>query len=176
MKQFGAEIYVADSAGLLMARELGLLITAIIVAGRTGSAFAAETGTMKVNEEIDALTTMGLDPVRFLVIPRVVAASVMTPLLSVFAILFGLAGGVVVMLSMGYPFVTYVNRVIAALSPADYAGGLVNALIFGFLVAASGCLWGLRTGDDAESYMLAYNEALATILQEFETHAVEVLR
>ncbi|MDF7822501.1 MlaE family lipid ABC transporter permease subunit [Pontiellaceae bacterium B12227] len=151
MKQFGAEIYVADSAGLLMARELGPLITAIIVAGRTGSAFAAEIGTMKVNEEIDAFSTMGLDPVRFLVIPRVLAASVMTPLLSVFAILFGLAGGAVVMLSMGYPLVTYVNRVIEALSPADYLGGLFKALVFGFLVAASGCLCGLRTGDGASA-------------------------
>ena len=151
MKQFGAEIYVADSAGLLMTRELGPLITAIIVAGRTGSAFAAEIGTMKVNEEIDAFTTMGLDPVRFLVIPRVVAATIMTPLLTVFAILFGLAGGAVVMLSMGYPLVTYINRVIAALSPADYVGGLIKALVFGFLIAASSCLCGLRTGDGASA-------------------------
>ncbi len=151
MKQFGAEIYVADSSGLLMARELGPLITAIIVAGRTGSAFAAEIGTMKVNEELDAFSTMGLDPVRFLVIPRVIAASFMTPLLTVFAILFGLAGGAVVMLGMGYPLVTYVNRVIAALSPADYVGGLFKALIFGFLIAASGCLCGLRTGEGASA-------------------------
>lgn len=151
MKQFGAEIYVADSAGLLMTRELGPLITAIIVAGRTGSAFAAEIGTMKVNEEIDAFSTMGLDPVRFLVIPRVIAASVMTPLLTVFANLFGIAGGAIVMMSMGYPLVTYVNRLLAALEPFDYLGGLMKALVFGFLISASGCMCGLRTGEGASA-------------------------
>lgn len=151
MRQFGAEIYIADSAGLMMTRELGPLITAILVAGRTGSAFAAEIGTMKVNEEIDALTTMGLDPVRFLVIPRVVAASIMTPLLTVFANLAGIAGGAIVMLSMDYPLVTYVNRLLSALGPADYLSGLIKALVFGILIASAGCLCGLKTGEGASA-------------------------
>ncbi|MDZ8117497.1 ABC transporter permease [Pontiella agarivorans] len=151
MRQFGAEIYIADSAGLLMTRELGPLITAILVAGRTGSAFAAELGTMKVNEELDALTTMGLDPVRFLVIPRVLAASVMTPLLTVFADLAGITGGAVVMLGMDYPLITYVNRLLNALGPADYLSGLVKALVFGILIASAGCLCGLKTGEGASA-------------------------
>jgi phospholipid/cholesterol/gamma-HCH transport system permease protein len=151
MKQFGAEIYIADFVGLSVCRELGPLITAIIVAGRTGSAFAAELGTMKVNEEIDALTTMGLDPVRFLVIPRVVAATLMTPLLAIFADLAGLAGGAAVMTGLGYPLVTYVNRAAAVVSSIDFTSGLFKALVFGLLVASSGCLCGLRTGEGASA-------------------------
>src|SRR5204862_2780630 len=95
MRQFGADIYVADLVALSMLRELGPLMTAIILAGRSGSAFAAELGTMKVNEEIDALTTMGLDPVRFLVVTRVLAAVCITPLLTLFANIPGLLGGAV---------------------------------------------------------------------------------
>lgn len=151
MAQFGAEIYIADFVGKSVTRELGPLITAIIVAGRTGSAFAAEIGTMKVNEEIDAFTTMGLDPVRFLVIPRVLAATLMTPLLAVLTNLFGLAGGAVVMRGIGFPMVTYTNRVLEVVTMADYAGGLIKALIFGLLISSAGCLCGLRTGNGASA-------------------------
>jgi len=151
MAQFGAEVYIADFVGKSVLRELGPLITAIIVAGRTGSAFAAEIGTMKVNEEIDALSTMGLDPVRFLVIPRVIAATLMTPLLAVMTNLFGMIGGAVVMKGLGFPLVTYVNRVIAAVTLGDLLGGLVKALVFGFLIASAGCLYGLRTGEGASA-------------------------
>ncbi|VGO13760.1 putative phospholipid ABC transporter permease protein MlaE [Pontiella desulfatans] len=151
MKQFGAEIYIADFVGISVARELGPLITAIIVAGRTGSAFAAELGTMKVNEEIDALTTMGLDPVRFLVIPRVLAATLMTPLLAVMTNLAGFMGGAVVMKGLQFPLVTYVNRLLGAVTAADYLGGLAKALVFGFLIAAAGCNCGLRTGEGASA-------------------------
>src|SRR6185503_6297381 len=107
MKRFGAEIFVADLIGIGMVRELGALITAILLAGRTGAAFAAEIGTMRVNQEIDALTTMGLDPVRFLVSTRVIAAVLMTPLLTLFAMLVGTLGGAFTMLSYGIPFVTF---------------------------------------------------------------------
>jgi len=151
MAQFGAEIYIADFVGKSVARELGPLITAIIVAGRTGSAFAAELGTMKVNEEIDALKTMGLDPVRFLVVPRVMAATLMTPLLAVLTNVAGLAGGAVVMTGIGFPLVTYVNRVLAAVTTADYLGGLSKSVVFGLLIASSGCLCGLRTGEGASA-------------------------
>jgi phospholipid/cholesterol/gamma-HCH transport system permease protein len=102
LRQFGAEIFVANLIALSMLREMGPLMTAIILAGRSGSAFAAELGTMRVREEIDALKTMGLDPVRFLVVPRVTAAVIMTPLLTVFSDLLGLMGGSVVML-LGFP-------------------------------------------------------------------------
>lgn len=151
MKQFGAEIYIADFVGKSVARELGPLITAIIVAGRTGSAFAAEIGTMKVNEEIDALSTMGLDPVRFLVIPRVTAATLMTPLLAVITNLFGMMGGAVVMMGLGFPLVTYVNRLLASVTTADYLGGLFKSIIFGLLISGAGCFCGLRTGEGASA-------------------------
>ena len=145
MRYFGAEIYVANLIGLSVLRELGPLMTSIILAGRSGSAFAAELGTMKINEEIDALTTMGLDPVPFLVVPRVLAALFITPLLTLFANLFGLAGGSVVLLSLGYPMVAYVRQVQMAVGWVDLSGGLFKSLIFGLIVAAIGCLHGLRT-------------------------------
>jgi phospholipid/cholesterol/gamma-HCH transport system permease protein len=151
MRQFGAEIFIADLIGLSMIRELGPLLTAIILAGRSGSAFAAELGTMKVNEEIDALTTMGLEPVRFLAVPRVIAAVAMTPLLSVFTSLFGLIGGAVVMLSLGFPLVTYVDRIVAAVHPGDFLQGLFKALAFGIVVAGIGCLRGLQTRTGASA-------------------------
>ena len=110
LRQFGAQIYVANLIGLSILRELGPLMTAIVVAGRSGSAFAAELGTMKVREEIDALITMGLDPVRFLVVTRVIAAVLMTPLLTIFADLIGVLGGSVVLLSLGFSWVTFFIR------------------------------------------------------------------
>ena len=149
MRQFGADIYVANLIGLSMLRELGPLLTAIILAGRSGSAFAAELGTMKVSEEIDALTTMGLEPVGFLVVPRVIAAVAMTPLLSVFAGLLGLIGGAVVMLSLGFPLVTYVIQVKSAVTVGDLLGGLGKSFAFGIVVAAIGCLRGLQTKSGA---------------------------
>src|SRR5687768_7978111 len=109
--QFGAQIFVANLIGLAILRELGPLMTAIVLAGRSGSAFAAELGTMKVREELDALKTMGLEPVRFLVVPRVLAAVFMTPLLTIFADLVGLMGGSVVLLSLGFPLITFFNQV-----------------------------------------------------------------
>lgn len=151
MKQFGAEIYIADFVAISVTRELGPLITAIIAAGRTGSAFAAEIGTMKVNEELDALTTMGLDPMQFLVIPRVIGATLMIPLLTIMTNLAGFIGGAAVMVSpqLDFPLITYVNRATAAVTSADFLGGLVKALVFGLLISSAGCLSGLRTGEGA---------------------------
>ena len=144
LRQFGAELFIANLIGLSMLRELGPLMTAIILAGRSGSAFAAELGTMKVREEIDALRTMGLDPVRFLVVPRVVAAVIMTPLLTIFANLLGLMGGSVVMLSLGFPLITYLHQIQYAVTYGSLVGGLVKAFVFGILVAGIGCLRGLQ--------------------------------
>lgn len=151
MRRFGADIFVADLLGLAMLREMGPLITAIILAGRSGSAFAAELGTMKVREEIDALRTMGLEPVRFLVLPRVIAAVAMTPVLTVFANLFGLMGGAIVMRSLGYPLVTYVNQVLSAVTVGDLMGGLLKSFVYGVVVAAIGCLRGLETKTGASA-------------------------
>jgi phospholipid/cholesterol/gamma-HCH transport system permease protein len=151
MRQFGADIFVANLIGLSMIRELGPLMTAIILAGRSGSAFAAELGTMKVSEEIDALITMGLEPVRFLAVPRVIAAVAMTPLLSVFTSLFGLIGGAVVMLSLGFPLVTYVNQILSSVDVVDFLGGVFKSLAFGMVVAGIGCLRGLQTASGASA-------------------------
>ncbi|HLA61685.1 MAG TPA: MlaE family lipid ABC transporter permease subunit [Nitrospiraceae bacterium] len=151
MRRFGAEIFVANLIGVSMLREMGPLITAIILAGRSGSAFAAELGTMKVREEIDALTTMGLEPVRFLVVPRVLAAVTMTPFLAVFANLFGLIGGAVVMRSLGFSLVTYVNQILSAVTVGDLLGGLFKSLVYGIVVAGIGCLRGLQTTTGASA-------------------------
>lgn len=162
MRQFGAEIYVADLVGLSMLRELGPLMTAIILAGRSGSAFAAELGTMKVNEEINALTTMGLDPVRFLVVTRVVAAVVTTPLLTLFSNLMGLVGGAVVFVSFDFPVVTYVNQLLAAVTMTDLFGGLAKSFVFGILVAGVGCLRGLQTRSGASAVGLSTTSAVVS--------------
>ena len=151
MRRFGADIFVANLIGLSMLREMGPLMTAIILAGRSGSAFAAELGTMKVREEIDALTTMGLGSIRFLVLPRVLAAVAVTPLLTVFANLFGLIGGAVVMQSLGFPLVTYVNQILSAVTVGDLLDGLVKSFAYGIVVAAIGCLRGLQTKTGASA-------------------------
>ena len=164
MRMFGAEIYVANLIALSVVRELGPLMTAIVLAGRSGSAFAAEIGAMKVNEEINALTTMGLDPVGFLVVPRVLAASAMTPLLTIFANLVGILGGSVVLLSMGYPMVTYVNQVLGSITYVDFLGGLFKSLIFGILIAGIGCLRGLQTQTGPSAVGDATTRAVVTCI------------
>ncbi len=151
MMQFGAQIFVADLVVISLFRELGPLITAFILAARSGSAFAAELGTMKINEEIDALTTMGLDPVRFLVLPRVIAAVFVIPLLTIFNLLFGLIGCGLVMSSLGFPPVIYLNQIQQAANLGDLISGLVKTVLFGILIAGIGCLRGLQTGTGASA-------------------------
>jgi phospholipid/cholesterol/gamma-HCH transport system permease protein len=162
MRRFGAEIFVADLLGISMLRELGPLMASILLAARSGSAFAAELGTMKVNEEIDALSTMGLEPVRFLVVPRVIAALIVVPVLAMLVNIAGLAGGAVVMLSLDIPLVTYVNRVIAATTLTDFAGGLGKALVFGMIVAGVGCMRGLQAGQGADAVGLSTTSAVVS--------------
>jgi phospholipid/cholesterol/gamma-HCH transport system permease protein len=151
LQKYGGAIFVADLISLSVFREIGPLMSAIVINGRTSSAFAAELGTMKVNEEIDALTTMGLEPVRFLVIPKVIAALVMIPLLTVFGDLFGIIGGGVVMLSLGYPIVTYVNQMTLAASYVDILGGLFKTIFFALIISGVGCMEGLRTKTGASA-------------------------
>lgn len=145
MKRFGAEIFVADLIGLSMLRELGPLMTAILLAGRSGAAFAAEIGTMRVNQEVDAMTTMGLNPVRFLVTPRIIAAVLMTPLLTLFSDLIGLVGGALTMQSFSIPWVTFLKEVDTAVTMTDFLAGFVKSFVFAVLVAGIGCLRGLQT-------------------------------
>ena len=162
MRQFGAEIFVADLIALSTLRELGPLMTAIVMAGRTSAAFAAELGTMKVNEEIDAMSTMGLDPVRFLVVTRVIAILIMMPLLTIFANLLGIIGGSVVLLSLGYPLVTYVDRIIISASYVDLLGGLFKSLAFGLIVAGIGCSRGLQTKTGASAVGVSTTKAVVS--------------
>ena len=146
MEMFGAELYVANLIGIAMVRELGPLMTAIVMAGRSASAFAAEIGTMKINEEIDALTVMGMDPMEFLILPRIIAATLVTPLLTIFANLMGIFGGALVLLSFDHPFMAYYHQIVGFVSWGDLAGGLAKSLVFGFLIAAVGCLRGFEAG------------------------------
>ncbi len=162
LEQFGAQSFVADLVAVSLVRELGPLMTAIILAGRSGAAFAAELGTMKVNEEINALTTMGLRPVRFLVVARVMAAVVMMPLLTMFSLIAGLLGGAVVYLSLGFSYVLYCHQVLAALDLNDFLGGLFKAVVFGLLVGAIGCFRGLQTEIGASAVGLATTRAVVT--------------
>ena len=146
MRQFGVDIFVVNLVALAITRELGPIMTAIVLAGRTGSAFAAEIGTMKVNEEVAALTTMGLDPVRFLAVPRVLAGITVTPLLTIYSMAAGIAGGLVVMMLIDFPLSTLMNQLSGALKLHDIAAGLIKSFFFGAVVAGVGCLRGLRTG------------------------------
>ena len=162
MKRFGAEIFVADLIGLSMLRELGPLMTAILLAGRSGAAFAAEIGTMKVNQEVDAMTTMGLNPVRFLVTPRIIAAVLMTPLLTLFSDLVGLIGGALTMQSFSIPFVTFLKEVDSAVTLTDLLAGFVKSFVFAILVAGVGCLRGLQTAAGASAVGDSATRAVVT--------------
>ena len=162
LRQFGAEIYVSDLAAIAMVRVLGPVMTAIILAGRTGSSFAAELGTMKINNEIDALTTMGLDPVKFLVVPRVFATTLIAPLLAMLANIAGIIGTAVVILSLGYPLVTFVGHVYTSIGPVDVIGGLVKAVVYGGVVGTIGCLRGLETETGASAVGISTTKAVVS--------------
>lgn len=162
MRQYGAEIFVADLVGLAILRELGPLMTAILLAGRSGAAFAAEIGTMKVNEELNALTTMGLDPVRFLVVTRIIAALLTVPLLSLFADLIGVLAGGLTMLSFNIPLVTYLKQVASIVTVTDLFAGLVKTPIFALLIAGIGCLRGLQTQVGASAVGISATRAVVS--------------
>jgi phospholipid/cholesterol/gamma-HCH transport system permease protein len=163
LQQFGAQIYVADLVGIAMAREMGALMSAIIMSGRTGAAFAAQLGTMQVNEEIDALTTFGLSPMDFLVLPRMLALVIMMPLLCIYADLMGILGGGVVGVGMLQLSVTqYVNETLSGVHLIDFAVGISKSAVFGVLVALSGCMRGIQCGRSASAVGLAATSAVVT--------------
>ncbi|WP_207262583.1 ABC transporter permease [Desulfovibrio sp. Huiquan2017] len=162
LQRFGGEIFVPNMLGLVMFREMGPLVTSILLAARSGSAFAAEIGTMKINEELDALTTMGLSPMRFLVVPKLLATMCMVPLMTMFFNLASLVGGALVMLSMGYPLVTFTSRVFANVSATDFWGGMAKGLVFSFLVAGIGCLRGMQTRSGASAVGLSTTSAVVS--------------
>jgi phospholipid/cholesterol/gamma-HCH transport system permease protein len=154
-QEFGAVIFVVNGVGIAMLRELGPLMTAIVFAGRTGAAFAAQIGTQKVNEEVNAIVTFGLDPVHFLVLPRLLAAALVMPLLSVLADVIGLFGGALVLLSFDIGFVQYYNQLLGAVHTSDFVIGIFKAIVFGLVIAAIGCQRGLSTGAGAASVGLS---------------------
>jgi len=160
MAQFGAKLQVADVVAISVVRELGPLITAIVLAGRSGSAFAAEIGTMKVTQELDALRTFGIDPVQFLVVPRTLAVVVITPLLSVFATILGVGGGFIILGTEGFTFAQYCDEVCSAVTVGGFLQGLAKAAVFALLVGAIGCLAGLRTGQGPGAVGLSTTRAV----------------
>jgi phospholipid/cholesterol/gamma-HCH transport system permease protein len=163
LMMFGAQIYVANLVGIAMIRVLGAVMAGIVMAGRTGAAFAAQLGTMQVNEEIDALKTMGVSPMEFLVLPRMIALVLMMPLLCVFADLMGVLGGMIVgvgLLDIG--FIQYVNQTKAALNLNHFFIGIFQAGVFGVLVAMAGCLKGMECGRSASAVGDATTSAVVT--------------
>ncbi len=165
LKQFGANIYVADLVGLSITRELGPLMTAIIVCGRSGAAFAAELGTMKVSEEVDALRTMGFGPWRYLVIPRMMALVLVMPILTLLADLVGICGGLLVgILSLDLTITAYLNETRNALHMWDIFQGLIKSGVFGFAIGLIACQQGLATSGGAEGVGRRTTAAVVTSL------------
>ncbi len=163
LEQFGASIYVASLVALSMVSELGPIMTAIVVAGRSGSAFAAEIGTMRISDEIDALFTMGVSPTQFLVVPRIVAAMVVVPLLTLFADIFAILGGMLISLTMlDLTAVTYISQTIKSLSLFEFVWGLMKSVVFAGLVAWIGCLRGFQVRGGASEVGNAATSAVVS--------------
>jgi phospholipid/cholesterol/gamma-HCH transport system permease protein len=165
MKKFGAQIYVADLVGIAMVRLMAAIMTGIVMAGRTGGAFAAQLGTMQVNEEIDALQTLGISPMEFLVLPRMVALGLMMPPLCLYANFMGILGGMVVavgMLDIG--FVQYYNETVTAVGLSNLGIGLFSGFVFGIIVALAGCMRGMQCGRSASAVGDAATSAVVTAI------------
>lgn len=162
LQQFGAEIYVADLVVIGMLREMGVLMTAIVMAGRTGAAYAAQLGTMQTNEEIDAITTMGISPMEFLVVPRMLALVVIMPLLTVYANLLGIIGGGIVAGGMGITPLMYIAEGQTALHMNHILVGMCKSVVFAILIAAAGCRAGINSGRSSAAVGQAATEAVVT--------------
>jgi phospholipid/cholesterol/gamma-HCH transport system permease protein len=165
MKKFGAQIYVADLVGIAMVRLMAAIMTGIVMAGRTGGAFAAQLGTMQVNEEIDALQTLGISPMEFLVLPRMLALGLMMPPLCLYANFMGILGGMVVavwMLDIG--FIQYYHETVAAVGLWNLGIGLFSGFVFGIIVALAGCMRGMQCGRSASAVGDAATSAVVTAI------------
>ncbi len=162
LRRFGADLFIVNLVALSLLRELGPLLSAVILAGRTGSAFAAELASMKVNEEIAALQTMGINPMTMLVLPRLVAAALVMPVLTLFLELAGLCGMVTVMLAFGFSPAAISAQLLRAIHNRDLWGGLFKALCFGAVVAGLGCRSGLAAGDGARAVGQAATAAVVS--------------
>ena len=163
LRQFGANILVASLVGLAMVRELGPIMTAIIVAGRSGSAYAAEIGTMKISEEIDALFTMGFDPIRFLVIPKIIATVIVVPLLTLFSSIFAIFGGLIVgVFMLDLTADAYITQTLKTLTLFDLIWGFLKSIIFAYLISWTGCLRGFQVSGGAASVGQATTSAVVS--------------
>ena len=165
LRKLAADLYVADLVGLAMTRELGAVMAGVIMAGRTGAAYAAHLGSMRVNEEIDALESFGIRPVPFLVVPRELALVLMLPFLTVCANVVGMLGGMLVAATISEVGVLqYCNQVASVVAPADLAVGVFKSAVFGAIIATAGCFRGLHCGRDAGSVGLAATSAVVTAI------------
>ena len=165
LRLFGAQIYVADLVGIAMVRLMAAIMTGIVMAGRTGGAFAAQLGTMQVNQEIDALKTLGISPMEFLVLPRMLALAVMMPLLCLYANIMGILGGMVVgvgLLNIG--FIEYYNETAKAVGLWNLGIGLFSGCVFGVIVALAGCMRGMQCGRSASAVGDAATSAVVTAI------------
>ena len=162
MQQFGAVSFVGPLAALGIVREMGPLITAILLAGRSSAAFAAEIGTMTVNSEVDALVSGGLSPIRFLVVPRVLAGILVAPILTLFADIVSIFASMLTMLIYGVPLINFWNGMLSAVNLEDIGSGLVKATLFGVVIAAVGCLRGMQTGTGAAAVGISATRAVVS--------------
>jgi len=163
LQQFGASIFIANLVGIGMVREMGAMMTGIVMAGRTGAAYAAQIGTMQVTQEVDALTTLGVSPIDFLVIPRMIALILMMPLLCLYADLMGIAGGAAMGVGiLGLDLDLYVQQTTGAIGISDLAGGVFKAAVYGVLIALAGCLRGMESGKSASAVGDAATSAVVT--------------
>jgi phospholipid/cholesterol/gamma-HCH transport system permease protein len=163
LRQYGGDIYVADLVGLSMVREMGAMMTGIVVAGRTGAAFAAQLGNMKANEEIDAIETLGLRPVEFLVLPRILALAVMMPLLALYANALGIIGGMAIARAiLAISPVAYWVEMLTIVDMSDVMTGVIKATTFGLIVGLAGCLRGLQAERNAAGVGKAATSAVVT--------------
>ncbi len=163
LQRFGAGPFVADMIGLTMVREIAPLMTAVILTGRTGAAIAAELGTMRVRSEIDALTTMGIEPVRFLILPRMIAITIVGPALSLLGMFIGMAGGMVVAtLTLDLPVTMFWQRMVQRVQLGDFAHGIVKSLVFAWIIGFAASHLGMRAGGDASSVGNATTRTVVT--------------
>jgi phospholipid/cholesterol/gamma-HCH transport system permease protein len=163
LRQFGAQIYVANLVSVAMLREMGAVMAGVIMAGRTGAAFAAQLGTMQVNEEIDALRTFGISPMQYLVVPRVLALIIMMPLLCLYADILGILGGAIVSaLTMNISLMQYFHQAKTAVHLSDVWLGVFKSCVFGVLIAIAGCISGIRCGRSASAVGVAVTSAVVS--------------
>lgn len=164
LRQWGAQVYVANLVALGMVREMGALMTAVIMAGRTGAAYAAQLGTMQVNEEIDALKVMGVNSMEFLVLPRMLALVAVMPLLCLYADMIGILGGAIVAAGMDVSFLQYLQQTQGAVDWLDIFAGLIKSVVFGLLIAQAGCQAGIECGRNSDAVGRATTQAVVTAI------------